>query len=55
MTEVSFKVFESYFEIWFVTEPENAYILSLPNESASEKTCRLFHRTGGKNIVIKAF
>lgn len=55
MTEIGFKVFETCFEIWFVVEPGNSYIVSLPSESATDKKCQLVHEKNGIRTTIKTF
>ena len=53
VAEISFKVFSTCFEIWFVITPGNAYIFSMPTEDSPNQKCMLAHELNGKRATIK--
>ena len=53
VTEISFKVFSTCFEIWFMVTPDNAYVLNMPTKGLPDSKCTLFHMLDGKKTSIK--
>ena len=53
VTEISFKVFSTCFEIWFIITPSNAYVLSMLTKDSPDAKCMLFHMLDGKKTNIK--